>query len=157
MVSLTAKVPVVNRWIPIVLVLFLTGLLILDQIFRLLGMPIVGTYDIVQFCFCVLAAFAMSLTQKRGKHVVVSVLVDRYPLAVRNRLELANAIIAVIMICLVAYGLLRETVDAYQLGETTPSVAVATWPFYLLASAGMVLFALGFVGMLCKRSRRGVF
>ena len=106
----------------------------LDIVFRVIGMPFPGTYEIVGFLSALMISFSMAQTTIDRGHVAVEVFMSRMPRFIQKISFVAiNLILAVLFACLA-----RETIkygDFYRnSGELSLTLRL---PFYY------VLYAMG--------------
>ena len=81
---------------------FLVGMILItcaNIFFRMVWVPVRGTFELMGFFGAVVAAFALGYTQKKKGHIAVDVLINTFSLKTRRILTAINS-----FICLVFFG-----------------------------------------------------
>lgn len=133
-------------------VVAITALLVLDQLFRTLHVPFVGTYEVVSLWFGVTSVLCVAFTQHRRRHITVTVLYERYPSGVKEKLHFVTALCSLIIGTVIVWRVLVETQKALLTGDRTLTLRLPVWPFYSAMVLGFVFFVLASITSLTKDS-----
>jgi TRAP-type C4-dicarboxylate transport system permease small subunit len=102
-------------------------LTIADVALRLLGRPIVGTYELVALGGAIAIGLSLPLTSWVRGHIYVDSFVARLPRLPRAALNLATRLLVLGLFLVLGWNLLKYAMDLRAAGEVTPTLRV---PFY---------------------------
>ena len=128
--------------------LFLMGMVLLtcgNILFRMVGWPVSGAYELMGFMGALAAALALGHTQTRRGHIAVDVLIRHFPGTLQRRLHILNRLICMLFFSLCAWQLVRMGRIIQQSGEVTETLNMVFHPFMYGVAAGCGLLALVFL------------
>jgi TRAP-type C4-dicarboxylate transport system permease small subunit len=102
-------------------------LTIADVVLRILGRPIVGTYELVALGGAIAIGLSLPLTSWVRGHIYVDSFVARLPRLPRAALNLATRLLVLGLFLVLGWNLLKYAMDLRAAGEVTPTLRV---PFY---------------------------
>lgn len=120
------------------LMLLATG----NVVLRIFHLPFRGTYEIVSFLGAVVIAFALGYTQKRRDHIVVDILTDKFPDAVKETIDKVAYIAMTIFFGIVAWQLYVWGMKIMQADEVSETLKIVFHPFIYMTAAGFTILAL---------------
>ncbi len=127
-------------------VLVLMVLLTCSNIFfRLVWVPVRGTFEMMGFFGAVVTAFALGRTQQRRGHIAVDILVSAAPAGLRKVLCALGDVIACLFFILLAWQVGQKAVVLMQSGEVTETLRIVYYPFTFAVSLGCLAMALTMV------------
>lgn len=127
-----------------------------DIVLRLLGRPILGTYEIIGFLGSIVVSFSLAYTSIEKGHVSVELLVERLPERLQFFIDGIGSLISGTLFGLVAWQSFIYALEMKQSGEVSMTLQMPVYPFLLGIAAGCaMLFAVLVLDML--RSFRRVW
>ncbi len=106
---------------------FLMLLTVADVVLRILGHPIVGTYELVAVSGAVAIGLSLPITSWVRGHIYVDSFVERLPRVPRAILAIATRLLVLGLFLLIGWNLLKYAMSLRSAGEVTPTLRV---PFY---------------------------
>jgi TRAP-type C4-dicarboxylate transport system permease small subunit len=106
---------------------FLMFLTVADVVLRILGHPIVGTYELVAVSGAVAIGLSLPITSWMRGHIYVDSFVERLPRVARVVLTVATRLLVLGLFFLIGWNLLKYAMSLRAAGEVTPTLRV---PFY---------------------------
>jgi TRAP-type C4-dicarboxylate transport system permease small subunit len=110
---------------------FLMLLTIADVGLRILGRPIVGTYELVGLAGAVAIGLSLPLTSWVRGHIYVDSFVARLPRVPRAVLNIATRLLVLALFLLIGWNLFKYAMDLRSAGEVTPTLRVPFFPVAL--------------------------
>lgn len=123
---------------------FLTGMMVLivaNIIYRLFGHVIPGSYEISELMIVVAVAFALGYAAAQKSHVVVKIVVSRFPPRTQAILEVLMSLISLATWAVIAWAS-TNVLSARWLTEVTDLLDVPYLPFRIVWVLGLVMFCL---------------
>lgn len=103
-------------------------LTIADVVLRLLGRPIVGTYELVALGGAIAIGLSLPLTSWVRGHIYVDSFVSRLPRAARAILNVATRLLVLALFLILGWNLVKYALDLRVAGEVTPTLRVPFFP-----------------------------
>ena len=126
------------------LVLFLMVFVTVGVLGRyLLNRPILGQTDIAELVIGVIVFLGLAYTQRTGAHARVEILVNRLKGRAYHLLESLTLFLPLVVFLIIAISSFNDVMFLKEIGDTTPTIHVPTWPFKITVSIGS--------GLLCAR------
>jgi TRAP-type C4-dicarboxylate transport system permease small subunit len=125
-----------------VALLALTLLATMNVALRIFQAPVSGTYEIVSFLGAIVTAGALGYTQKRKDHIVVDILSDKFPDAVKRALDGVSYALMVVLFSIVAWQTFVFGKRLWQTGELSETLKIAYHPFVFVVCLGFAALAL---------------
>jgi len=108
------------------------GLLMLltvaDVVLRILGRPIVGTYELVALGGAIAIGLSLPLTSWVRGHIYVDSFVAKLPCLPRAVLNIATRLMVLALFLLLGWNLVKYALDLRSAGEVTPTLRVPFFP-----------------------------
>ncbi len=123
----------VSRFMQVVSGVALTCIMLLtvaDVGLRIIGRPIIGTYELVGLGGATVIGFAMPITSWVRGHIFVDVFYQKCPPWARNGLNVLTRLVAIALFVLIGWNLMRMGADLHEAGEVTLTRRL---PFYPVA------------------------
>ena len=105
-------------------------LTVADVVLRLLGHPIVGTYELVGMAGAVAVGFSLPLTSWLRGHVYVDSFIAKLPPRGRAAVNLVTRAAVLVLFLLLGWNLIAFALDLRRSGEVSPTLRL---PFYPVA------------------------
>jgi TRAP-type C4-dicarboxylate transport system permease small subunit len=125
-------------------------LTIADVVLRLLGRPIVGTYELVALGGAVAVGLSLPLTSWVRGHIYVDSFVARLPRVPRAVLAIATRLLVLALFFLLGWNLIKYALDLRSAGEVTPTLRVPFFPVILGVGASCLVECLVMVADIVK-------
>ena len=125
--------------------IFLVGMIVLtcgNILFRIIWVPIPGTFELMGYSGAVVAAFALGYTQIKKGHIAVDVLVNTFSKPVQKLVQSINLLVGVIFFGLAAWQVAIKASVLRQTGEVTETLRIIYYPFTYAVSVGCLVLAL---------------
>ncbi len=106
-------------------------LTIADVALRILGRPIVGTYELVALGGAIAIGLSLPLTSWVRGHIYVDTFVARLPRLPRAILNIATRLLVLALFLVIGWNMLRYALDLRSAGEVTPTLRVPFFPVAL--------------------------
>jgi TRAP-type C4-dicarboxylate transport system permease small subunit len=134
--------------------LFLMLLTIADVGLRILGRPIVGTYELVGLAGALAIGLSLPLTSWVRGHIYVDSFVARLPRLPRAILNVATRLLVLALFLLIGWNLIRYAMDLRSAGEVTPTLRVPFFPIPLAVGLSCLIECLVMVADIVKIFRK---
>ncbi len=128
--------------------LFLLAMILLtcsNIFFRLVWLPIRGTFELMGFFGAMITVLALAHTQRQRGHIAVDVLINRFSATTRKVLAIINSIICAVFFSMAAWHLADKAAVLRATGEITETLRIIYYPFIYIAAFGCAVLALEFV------------
>lgn len=130
---------------------YVTGLFLLIATFgvfidiimrKLFASSIYGLEEIVSFAMMVITFLTLSLNQKEGHHVRMTLVLEKLTPKFRRSLETVTLLLSFSIFIIVTYAGILYCADIYRKGGISVLLALPLWPFYLTVPIGSLLLCL---------------
>jgi len=111
-------------------------------VFRMIWIPISGTYELMGFAGAMLTAFALAYTQMRKGHIAVDVLVNVFPSKVQWLISVVNNVMCAVFFLMAAWQLGVKAHTLRQAGELTETLRIIYYPFTYAVALGCGVLSL---------------
>jgi TRAP-type C4-dicarboxylate transport system permease small subunit len=125
--------------------IFLVGMIVLtcgNILFRIIWVPIPGTFELMGYSGAIIAAFALGYTQSKKGHIAVDVLVNKFSRPVKKLVQTINLFVGLIFFGLAAWQIAIKASVLRQTGEVTETLRIIYYPFTYAVSVGCLVLAL---------------
>jgi len=129
---------------------FLMLLTIADVVLRILGRPIVGTYELVGLGGAIAIGLSLPLTSWVRGHIYVDSFVARLPRLPRTALAVATRLLVLALFLLIGWNLIKYALDLRSAGEVTPTLRVPFFPVTFGVGAACLVECLVMVADIVK-------
>ncbi|MBW2109059.1 MAG: TRAP transporter small permease [Deltaproteobacteria bacterium] len=109
--------------------------------FRILWVPVSGTFELMGYFGAVATALALGFTQIKRGHIAVDIVVQRFPKRLRTLLAGINGLVCMAFFGVVTWQIAEYAITLFRTGEVTETLRIVYYPFTFAV-------ALGF-GVLC--------
>jgi len=132
--------------IAIVLLVLLVLLTVVDVIMRrFLNAPIGGTFELTRIILGTIVFFSLAYCAVKGGHIVVDVLVTRFPQWAQSSVRIIIHLLSVVIMLVISWRLFAHAVKMASVGEVTAIWNIPVYPFVLLAGLGSTLATIVFL------------
>jgi TRAP-type C4-dicarboxylate transport system permease small subunit len=129
-------------------------LTIADVVLRILGRPIVGTYELVGLGGAIAIGLSLPLTSWVRGHIYVDSFVAKLPRIPRAILNIATRLLVLGLFLVIGWNLIRYALDLRGAGEVTPTLRVPFFPVAFGVGASCLLECLVMVADIVKIFRK---
>jgi TRAP-type C4-dicarboxylate transport system permease small subunit len=133
--------------------IFLVAMVLLtcgNIFFRIVWVPVPGTYELMGLFGAIVTAFALGQTQARRGHVAVDVLINTFSAKTRKTLKVAGDLISMAFFVIVAWQLIEKGSTLWKTGELTETLKIIYYPFIYAVAFGCAVLTLVCLGDLIK-------
>ena len=136
----------VSSIIAMVLLVLLVLLTVADVILRhFFDAPIGGAFEISRLILGIVIFFALAYCAVKGGHIVVDVVVSRFPRRAQSSIGLMIHLFSVVIMGLISWQLFLHTIKLKGVGEVTAIWEIPVYPFVFLAALGSTLLTIVFL------------
>ncbi len=124
---------------------FLVGMIVLtcaNILFRLVWVPIRGTFELMGFFGAIVTAFALGHTQMRRGHISVDILTNSFPKKPRKVINAINHTICFFFFSVAAWQIAIKATTLMNTGEVTETLRIIYYPFTYGVAFGCAVLAL---------------
>jgi len=126
--------------ITMVLLMLLVLLTVADVVMRrFFNAPIGGTFELTRVILGTIVFFSLAYCAVKGGHIVVDVLVTRFPQWAQSGIGIIIHLLSVAIMFVISWRLFAYTVKMEAVGEVTAIWSIPVYPFVLLAALGSTL------------------
>lgn len=104
-----------------------------------------GTIEIEELLMLLLVFLSLAWPQLRPEHIDVDLVFPHLPEPVQRGLSVFHWGTCSILIALMGWEVMHNALEKMHVGEFTPELYISTWPFYLIASLGLLLLLLALI------------
>jgi len=133
--------------------IFLVAMIILtcvNILFRIVWVPVPGTYELMGLFGAIVTAFALGQTQARKGHVAVDILINTFSAKTRKVLKLAGDLICMAFFVIVTWQLVVKGNILWKTGELTETLKIIYHPYIYAVAFGCAVLTLVCFGDLLR-------
>lgn len=142
-----------NRFLALIGGIFLVAMIVLtcaNILFRIIWVPVPGTFELMGFFGALVASFALGYTQIRKGHIAVDVLITTFSPIVQRILAAVNSLICMAFFGLAAWQVGKKATVLMRTGEVTETLRIGYYPFTYGVAVGCGALALVFAADLIQ-------
>ncbi len=113
-----------------------------NMFFRVIWVPIKGTYELVGFLGAIVTSFALGYTQAQKGHIAVDIVVSRYPKRLQSVVEALNNLICSLFFGIIAWQTGKWATTLWRTGEVSETLRIQFYPFTYGVAFGCGVLAL---------------
>ncbi len=113
--------------------------------FRVVWVPIRGTFELMGYLGAVVTAFALGYTQIRHGHIAVDILVLGFPRRLQRFLNGINSTLCMAFFSIIGLQVAKYATNLWRTGEVTETLRMVYFPFTYAAALGCFSLALVFL------------
>jgi len=124
---------------------FLVGMILLtcaNIFFRIVWLPVRGTFELMGFFGAIIAAFALGYTQVRRGHIAVDILVNSFSKRTRRILDFLNSLICMLFFGIVSWQIATWATTLWETGEVSETLQIIFYPFVYAVALGFAILTL---------------
>ena len=136
------KISGAGFWLSAAGVCVVTMLITLDVVLRLLGHPILGSYEVISIVMTVIVFASFAYGQREKRHIHVTMFIRRLPAAARLAVFGVTSLLSTGVVGYVAYSAFAQAGSMVGSGGATGVLEIPLYPFYYLEGVALALFTL---------------
>lgn len=105
-----------------------------DVVLRALGMPIIGTYEIVSLVLAIVIGFGLPQVSFDKGHVYMEFLVEKLPNIGKRIMYIFTRCLAFILFIFAGYNLLSMTASLKRASEVSATMKIPIYPFAFMVA-----------------------
>ena len=124
---------------------FLVGMIVLtcaNILFRLVWVPIRGTFELMGYFGAIVTAFALGYTQMKRGHISVDVLVNTFSDKRRKVVDTINYTVCFLFFGVAAWQIAVKATTLMNTGEITETLRIIYYPFTYGVALGCAVLSL---------------
>ncbi|MDH3343964.1 MAG: TRAP transporter small permease [Desulfobacteraceae bacterium] len=124
---------------------FLVGMIVLtcgNIVFRLVWVPIRGTFELMGYFGAIVTAFALGYTQMKRGHIAVDVLVNTFSDKRRKVVDTINYTVCFLFFGVAAWQIAIKATTLMNTGEITETLRIIYYPFTYGVALGCAVLSL---------------
>ena len=124
---------------------FLVGMILItcaNIFFRIVWVPVRGTFELMGFFGAVVTAFSLGYTQQKKGHIAVDVLINAFSPGTRRALSAVNNFICLLFFGAAAWQLIIKANTLMATGEVTETLRIIYYPFTYAVALGCIVLSL---------------
>jgi len=124
---------------------FLVGMIVLtcgNIVFRLVWVPIRGTFELMGYFGAIVTAFALGYTQMKRGHISVDVLVNTFSDKRRKVVDTINYTVCFLFFGVAAWQIAVKATTLMNTGEITETLRIIYYPFTYGVALGCAVLSL---------------
>lgn len=114
-------------------------------LFRLVWLPIKGTYELMGYFGAVVMAFALGYTQMQRGHIAVDIVVLGFPKLAQRVLNGINSFLCMAFFAIASWQIARYATTLWRTGEVTETLRIIYYPFTYAVALGCATLSLVFL------------
>jgi len=134
-----------NRLLILIGGVFMAGMVVLtcaNIFFRLVWVPVRGTFELMGYSGAVITAFALGYTQIKKGHIAVDILVKCFSERIQKIIGLINSGICLIFFSFAGWQIVKLGTNLLRTGETSETLRIIYYPFTYCVALGCFALAL---------------
>ena len=124
---------------------FLVSMIVLtcvNIIFRMVWVPIRGTFELMGYFGAIVTAFALGYTQIKKAHISVDMLVNNFSIKTRKVVNMINHAVCFFFFSAVAWQIAIKATTLMNTGEITETLRIVYYPFTYGVAFGCAILTL---------------
>jgi TRAP-type C4-dicarboxylate transport system permease small subunit len=138
------------NWLGCIALLAMMVIVGCNVFLRPFGVPILGTYEFVEFLMVAAIGFGIAYTAAQGGHISVSLLVSRFPASMQAAIDCITTIFSLVLFCVVTWQMVIYGMDLWQAGEVSYTLKVPISPYIFGLAFGLSMLSLVLLVDVCK-------
>ncbi len=125
--------------------IFLVGMIVLtcaNILFRLVWVPIRGTFELMGYFGAIVTAFALGYTQMKRGHIAVDVLINTFSDKHRKVIDTINYTVCFLFFGVAAWQIAIKATTLMNTGEITETLRIIYYPFTYGVALGCAVLSL---------------
>ena len=124
---------------------FLISMVVLtcaNIIFRMVWVPIKGTFELMGYFGAIVTAFALGYTQMKKTHISVDILVNTFSIKTRKVVNVINHAVCFVFFSAAAWQIAIKATTLMNTGEITETLRIVYYPFTYGVAFGCAMLTL---------------
>ncbi|GAE28049.1 TRAP dicarboxylate transporter [Halalkalibacter wakoensis JCM 9140] len=139
------------------IVLFLMMMItVIDVTGRMFSKPLYGAFELTGFGLALVIFYSLGYTQMKKGHISVSFLVDKWPVRVQAVADLIMNVIFLTLVAVTTWQVFQYAIRLFNGNEKTADLGIPIYIMTILASIGLLCFALSILLDLLKSLNEAV-
>lgn len=119
--------------------------IVLQIVSRMRGVTLDAT-EAAGLCLAASTFFGLAHTFRRGAHVRISLIIDRFPPRFRHRVEIVNCLLGSVVVSFLAWHVTQLALQSYEYNDISPGLlAMPFWIPQTGVAIGVIAFAIALI------------
>ena len=137
------KIVDIQQFISNMFLVFIMTIITIDVLGRnLLNKPLKGTYELTELGAALLVFFALAITHRKGEHITIDFIVDKFSVKAKNMLLGIVEIVIAVILFIMSNHLFDNGLRMMERKSTTTDLAISVHPFLFIITFTLIIFAL---------------
>lgn len=137
------KVIDIQQFISNMFLLFIMTIITFDVLGRnLFNKPLKGTYEMTELGAALLVFFALAITHRRGEHITIDFIVEKFSYKAKNLVNGIIEIIIAVILFFMSKHIFENGLRMMERKSTTTDLALSVHPFLFIITFTLIIFAL---------------
>lgn len=137
------KVIDIQQFISNMFLLFIMTIITFDVLGRnLFNKPLKGTYEMTELGAALLVFFALAITHRRGEHITIDFIVEKFSHKAKNLVNGIIEIIIAVILFFMSKHIFENGLRMMERKSTTTDLALSVHPFLFIITFTLIIFAL---------------
>ncbi|MEI3612154.1 TRAP transporter small permease [Pseudogracilibacillus sp. SO30301A] len=137
------KIVDIQQFISNLFLVFIMTIITFDVLGRnLLNKPLKGTYELTELGAALLVFFALAITHRKGEHITIDFIVDKFSAKAKNMLLGVVEIVIAVILFIMSKHLFDNGLRMMERKSTTTDLAISVHPFLFIITFTLIIFAL---------------
>lgn len=133
--------------------LIVAVILLVSVLCRHLNIVMVGGEEIAQFAIVWLTFWGMAHCARKGNHIIMSAVLDRFSSRKRKTLITGICLVSGCFCLMLSVYAFQLTYSVYTRGQISPALRIPIWYMYVSTPAGFFLTGIYYIGGFIKNLR----
>ncbi len=107
--------------------------------------PILGAFEITEYLVLILIFSYLGFTQAVKGHVLVEVLVNRFPEKMKVIVEIINHLLCFLFLLIITWRGIVKALELMSTRETSPNLAIPDYPFVFFLVIGALVMSIEYL------------
>ncbi len=112
-----------------------------NVLFRNMGIPVKGTFELMGFFGAVICGLALARTQKQKQHISVDVLVNLFPKRIQKVLNFIGSFLSLLFFIIVTIQVFKWGTLILRANEVSETLMIVYYPFIYALSLGTLFIS----------------
>lgn len=137
------KIVDIQQFISNMFLVFIMTIITIDVLGRnLLNKPLKGTYELTELGAALLVFFALAITHRKGEHITIDFIVDKFSAKAKNMLLGIVEIVIAVILFIMSNHLFDNGLRMMERKSTTTDLAISVHLFLFIITFTLIIFAL---------------
>ncbi len=155
-INYSLRIVQIINWLAGRAVALTMGLVVINIVLRVFGMPIGGTYEWVGFLTALAIGLSLAHCESQDGHVAVTIFMEKLPPKFQHITDIFTKIIVLVFLIITFRETISYANSTIVAGEIAQTTKVPIYPFIYILAFGFIAFALIIITKMLETIRKAV-